>query len=69
MAIVIVIVNVIVADIVEGQAVMTMDIVGLQDAHRTEVVNILRGIHHTVEDQGGTVPGHLMVGEIKVWEN
>lgn len=63
------IVIVIAVDIVEGQAVMTMDIVGLQDAHRTEVVIILRGILHTVEDQGGTVPGHLMVGEIKVWEN
>ena len=64
----IVIVIVIAVDIVEGQAVMTMDIVGLQDVHRTEVVIILRGILHTVEDQGGTVPGHLMAGEIKVWE-
>lgn len=55
---------VIVVGIVEAQVVMTLGIVGLQDAHHIEgVVIILLGILlPMVEDQGGTGlgPGHLM---------
>lgn len=58
---------VIVVGIVGGQAVMTMGIVGPQDAHHTEEVVIIlhQGILHMAEDQGGIDPGLLMVGEAK----
>lgn len=61
-----VIVIVIGVDIVGAQVVMTMGIVGLLDAHRTEEAVI---IHHpmVVEGQEGTGPGrlfnHLMVAQ------
>ncbi|PON49956.1 Splicing factor-like protein [Parasponia andersonii] len=59
------VVNVIVVGIVEDQVVMTMDLVGLQDAHRIKgVVIILPGtLLHMAEDQGETAPGHLMVAQ------
>lgn len=59
--------NVIVVGIVEAQVVMTMGIVGLQDAHPIEgLVIILPGILlPMVEDQGGIGPGHLISPERK----